>query len=121
MSVGQRLRQARKAANMTQVTLAQVSGVMQARITALETGVQEKSVFLPELALALGVDVSWLATGITQEERAIELTAVASGVVSFGRINVFVTFSVSLVLSIKNHPTLSVLFFHKTQDGLNPV
>ena len=76
MSVGQRLKEARKAANMTQVTLAQVSGVQQARITALETGVQEKSVFLPKLALALGADVSWLATGITQEERAIELTAV---------------------------------------------
>ena len=51
MTIGDRLRQARKDAGLTQAKLARLSGVNQARISGLETGTQEQSVYLVELAL----------------------------------------------------------------------
>jgi transcriptional regulator with XRE-family HTH domain len=64
MTIGKRLKQARKTAKMTQQMLANLSGVSQTRISGLESGLQSSSSFVPELANALGVDITWLKTGV---------------------------------------------------------
>ena len=63
MTMGQRLKKARKEAKMTQQLLANLSGVAQTRISALESGLQTTSSFAVELANALGCDITWLKTG----------------------------------------------------------
>ncbi len=78
MSIGKRLRKARKEAGMTQVVLSKISQIDQARISALESGVQKSSVYLVRLATALGVDPVWLETGeetkfVKNEYTAVEL------------------------------------------------
>ena len=67
MTMGQRLKKARKEAKMTQQLLANLSGVAQTRISALESGLQATSSFSVELANALGVDITWLKTGVGSE------------------------------------------------------
>ena len=78
VSIGKRLREARKEAGMTQVMLSKISQIDQARISALESGVQKSSVYLVRLATALGVDPVWLETGketkfVKNEYTAVEL------------------------------------------------
>jgi len=63
MAMGERLKKARKEAKMTQQMLADLSGVTQTRISALESGLQNTSSFAVELANALGCDITWLKTG----------------------------------------------------------
>lgn len=76
MTIGDRLRQARKDAGMTQAMLARLSGVDQARISGLETGTQEQSVYVVELALALNVDAAWLQTGVAASQINDDNTAI---------------------------------------------
>lgn len=63
MSIGQRIRSARKSANLTQQELAAKVGIRQASLSALETGASATSMNVASLARALGVDAFWLETG----------------------------------------------------------
>lgn len=74
MSMGKRLRKARKEAKMTQQLLADLSGVAQTRISALESGLQATSSFSVELANALGCDITWLKTGADPVEDKPSIT-----------------------------------------------
>lgn len=62
-TIGQRLRQARTARNMTQTQLAQASGVSQSDISKLERGDSNASRGIARLAKALAVDALWLELG----------------------------------------------------------
>jgi transcriptional regulator with XRE-family HTH domain len=63
MSIGSRIREARKSANMTQQQLADKSGLKQAALSELETGESAGSKYLASIAAALGVSALWLETG----------------------------------------------------------
>lgn len=58
-----RLRQARKAAKLTQEQLAAKIGVSQGIISQIEVGTNKQTVYIAQLAEACGVDAGWLATG----------------------------------------------------------
>ncbi|AKI27583.1 helix-turn-helix domain-containing protein [Moraxella catarrhalis] len=58
-----RLKSARKYAGMTQVELAQAVGTSQGSISDLEVGRNKISTNTVKIALALGVNAHWLATG----------------------------------------------------------
>ena len=85
MTIGDRLRQARKDAGLTQAKLARLSGVNQARISGLETGTQEQSVYLVELALGLGVDAAWLQTGVSTTKIKAAYTVIEKEIISLLR------------------------------------
>jgi phage repressor protein C with HTH and peptisase S24 domain len=63
MSIGTRVKQARKAARMTQIELATRSGLKQSSISDLEVGKSQGTTYLASLASALGVNPLWLETG----------------------------------------------------------
>ena len=62
-TLAQRIKLARSHANLTQKSLADKAGVEQPAISQLETGKSMKSVHLPAIAQACGVNVIWLAKG----------------------------------------------------------
>jgi transcriptional regulator with XRE-family HTH domain len=74
MTMGDRLKKARKDAGFTQATLAKVSGVDQARISGLEIGTQRSSVYLIKICVALGVDPIYIETGEAGDSEPSELT-----------------------------------------------
>lgn len=63
MSIGERIRSARKRAGMTQSELAKKVGMKQATLSQLETGESEGSKLIVGLAHHLGVSAIWLQTG----------------------------------------------------------
>lgn len=63
-----RLKEARRAANKTQVQVANAVGMKQPSYHQLESGKAIASTFLPLIANFLGVDPVWLQTGFTGEE-----------------------------------------------------
>lgn len=63
MALGQRLKEARQAAGMSQSELAEAVGMTQAAIGALEIRDSKQSSKASELARALNVSVDWLLTG----------------------------------------------------------
>lgn len=63
MSLGQRLKLVREGKKLTQLSLAQRSGVSQQLISRLESGHVESTTEIFPLADALAVDARWLATG----------------------------------------------------------
>ena len=63
MSIGTRVREARKAAKMTQEELSKRSGLKQSSISDLEVGKSQGTTYLATLAAALGVNPMWLETG----------------------------------------------------------
>ncbi len=69
MSFAKRLLQARKKAGYTQSELADQSGVSQKTITDIERGRNQSSLYLVQLARALKIDATWLATGEESELR----------------------------------------------------
>lgn len=69
MSLQERLKQARKAANKTQGEVADAVGMKQPTYQALEAGKNAKSAFLPQIARFLNVDVHWLQTGVTSDDK----------------------------------------------------
>jgi|TARA_R110002074_G_scaffold213600_1_gene383342 transcriptional regulator with XRE-family HTH domain len=75
MTVGIRLKAARKQQGLTQAELSRISGVKQGTISAIETEVLKKSTFIVALADAMGVDPIWLNTGVERQKQAKELTA----------------------------------------------
>ena len=58
-----RLKDARKAAGMTQQSLARKVGVSQSTIASLETGEHKTATNLAEIAAVLGVEALWLSSG----------------------------------------------------------
>lgn len=63
MSIGQRIREARKRIGMSQAALASKVGIKQPTLSALETGDSEGTTYLASFAAALGVNALWLETG----------------------------------------------------------
>lgn len=81
---GNRLRQCRKAAGLTQTQLGERAGVKQATISKIERGEQDESAKVPLLADVLGVSASWLATGegpqsVTELAASISATVTSAG------------------------------------------
>lgn len=72
MTIGTRLKQARKAAQLTQVELAKRVGLNQSTLSDLEIGKSVGSTSLAALAHALGVNALWLETGRGEREAAKE-------------------------------------------------
>lgn len=66
MALGNRLKAARKAAKMSQATLAKLAGVSQGLISDIENNVYTTSVHVPKLAHVLGVDAIYLSEGISK-------------------------------------------------------
>lgn len=62
-TIGVRVRQARKEQRLSQIELAKKANISQTTLSQLENGRNETSKELPQIALALGVDVHWLLTG----------------------------------------------------------
>lgn len=84
MSIGSRIREARRKAKLTQKELAHRVGMSQGALSLLESGDSQSSTLLPSMAAALGVSALWLETGKGQVnaspdhspmtvERALEL------------------------------------------------
>lgn len=63
MTLGERLRKARKHAGITQPQLAEISGVAQQTISKIERGMQQSSTEIVSLAAACGVRPEWLDNG----------------------------------------------------------
>lgn len=63
MSIGSRIKQARKGTKITQAELAKRSGLNQSTISDLEVGKSQGTTYLATLASALGVNALWLETG----------------------------------------------------------
>lgn len=63
MSIGTRIKEARRAAKMTQKELAAKVGVKQATISELETGESSGTTLIASFASALNVNALWLETG----------------------------------------------------------
>lgn len=61
-TLAERLREARKAANMTQKALGEAVGVSQAAIQKIETGKASQTTKLLEIAIALGIRPEWLSS-----------------------------------------------------------
>tara|TARA_R110002073_G_scaffold161823_1_gene317464 strand:- start:635 stop:964 length:330 start_codon:yes stop_codon:yes gene_type:complete len=75
LTIGNRVKEARKKAGMTQEMLARLSGVPQARISALELNKNKKSSYLIQLSNALGVNPNWLETGVDNLSVKVEYSA----------------------------------------------
>ena len=60
-SLGQRLFESRKKAGLTQAQLAEKVGVSQGLVTHLESGNKNNTALIVKFAIALNVDVYWLA------------------------------------------------------------
>lgn len=63
MSIGERIRDARKRAKLTQKQLAVKIGISQGALSELETGASEGTTYVASFASALGVNALWLETG----------------------------------------------------------
>jgi len=63
MSIGERVRKARKEKGLTQIELAKATGIAQATLSGLEKGDFKSSGYVASLASVLGVSALWLETG----------------------------------------------------------
>lgn len=63
MSIGSRIKEARRAAKLTQKELAKKVGMAQASLSELETGESQGTTLIASFAAALGVSALWLETG----------------------------------------------------------
>lgn len=68
-TVSDRVKIARRHAGLKQHELAERAGVSQAAISDLESGRSQRSAYLPEIAVECGVDIHWLAFGVSAEWR----------------------------------------------------
>ena len=82
MKIGDRVKKAREDAGMTQEILASISGVPQARISALELNKHKKSSYLIQLSIGLGVDPNWLLTGVSSGEVKVDYTPIEKEILS---------------------------------------
>lgn len=72
-TLAERLIAEREAKGWSQPKLAHAAGISQSFIGALETGRQQSSAWLPEIAYALGLHALWLKTG--KGPKTFQLTA----------------------------------------------
>lgn len=72
-TVGERLKEARKARKLTQAQLAKMAKIAQGTISDLEVGRNQSSAHLPMLGALLGVSSLWLQTGkgVREAEAAV--------------------------------------------------
>lgn len=63
MTIGERVKRARKHAGLNQRDLAKAIGITQPSLSELERGESRSSAYLIQIASVCGVDASWLATG----------------------------------------------------------
>lgn len=75
MALGDRIKEARTAAGLTQVQLAKAVGISQAQITRLETGLDKETSHLVKIALATRHSAYWLDSG-RGRKKLTELEAV---------------------------------------------
>lgn len=68
MSIGSRIREARKSRKMTQKELAEKIGIKQSTLSELETGESAGTTYLARIAAALGHSALWLETGKGSKE-----------------------------------------------------
>ena len=66
-----RMKQRRKELGITQEELAKKAMASQQTVTAIETGVTERSRFLPDIARTLGVTDEWLRSGVGPKEPVV--------------------------------------------------
>ena len=64
MNIGTRIKEVRKARNITQANLAKLAQTNQSAFSQLESGELNNSTSLPSIAHVLGVNAYWLETGI---------------------------------------------------------
>lgn len=74
MSIGTRIKQARKAAGLSQQALCQKIGVKQPTLSQLESGDSSTTVHIGKFADALGVNALWLETGRGSMTSAVDPT-----------------------------------------------
>lgn len=77
MTIGERLREARKARKLSQEALARLAQISQTTISDLERGRNTSSTELPALAAVLGVSALWLATGKGSRQSAAPIAPVS--------------------------------------------
>ncbi|MCU4367544.1 XRE family transcriptional regulator [Acinetobacter courvalinii] len=76
MTLRDRLKKSRKLAGKTQAEVAEAVKMSQPAYQALESGKNQKSAFLPQIAQFLGVDIIWLTTGTENSNAKITDTEV---------------------------------------------
>lgn len=100
MSIGKRVRKARKAKGLSQAQLAAKVGISQSTLSELEGGDSASTGYTASLAAALGVSALWLESGRGPErplptsdaselDRVIELLALYKASSSVGRATIF--------------------------------
>lgn len=72
MALGKRIRDQRTKNKMTQKDLAKKAGISQQVISKLEATDGTHSRFIYEIAVALGCDVAWLASGSKKDKAATQ-------------------------------------------------
>ncbi|EHS7019657.1 transcriptional regulator [Escherichia coli] len=70
MSLATRVKERRKALNLTQVTLAELTGVSQQAINRIESGIISRPRYLLEISIALQCDPNWLLHGSQNDNKA---------------------------------------------------
>lgn len=83
--MGDRVKQARLDAGMTQVMLAKISGVDQTRISAIELNKNKKTSCLIALGKAMDVDPAYLETGVSTTEIKARYTVIEKEIISLLR------------------------------------
>lgn len=76
MALGDRIRQARKAAGLTQAQLAKRVGIKQSTIAGLESGKYTETAHIVKIALACRVSPYWLDKGGGDMKRISEVEAI---------------------------------------------
>ncbi|VEA48413.1 regulatory protein Cro (antirepressor) [Salmonella enterica subsp. arizonae] len=69
MTLATRVKERRKELKMTQVTLAELTGVSQQAINRIESGVISRPRYLLEMSVALDCDPNWLLHGLQNDKR----------------------------------------------------
>lgn len=70
MSLATRVKERRKALNLMQVTLAELTGVSQQAINRIESGIISRPRYLLEISIALQCDPNWLLHGSQNDNKA---------------------------------------------------
>lgn len=70
MTLATRVKEQRKRLKMTQVALAELTGVSQQAINRIESGVISRPRYLLEISAALQCDPNWLLHGQSSEDKA---------------------------------------------------
>ncbi|EOV0983760.1 helix-turn-helix domain-containing protein [Edwardsiella piscicida] len=69
MTLASRVKERRKALKMTQVALAELTGVSQQAINRIESGVISRPRYLLEMSVALDCDPNWLLHGSQNDQK----------------------------------------------------